>query len=91
MSSCVNLLKKNSPIRHFWVTWSAVLSAFDCCLITLAHYHFRPSTTDEEFLESGDQEYFAAESLGRGSLKDCRRFSTDCETSPLKYFTESDD
>ncbi|XP_048504846.1 uncharacterized protein LOC105686955 [Athalia rosae] len=56
----------------------------------LLHVFFTPSTTDEEFLENEDQEYIAAESLGRKSPQTCKKFSSDCETSPLEYFTETE-
>ncbi|XP_046488452.1 uncharacterized protein [Neodiprion pinetum] len=57
----------------------------------LLHLFLTPSSTAEEFLESTDQEYLAAESLGRRSLEKCRIFFPECEISPLEYFTESDD
>ncbi|XP_047996255.1 uncharacterized protein LOC125234111 [Leguminivora glycinivorella] len=54
----------------------------------IAHILFTPSTTQDELSHHTDNEYHAAERLGRSADGNCESLFPECETSVLETFTE---
>ncbi|XP_048504844.1 uncharacterized protein LOC110117057 [Athalia rosae] len=54
----------------------------------LLHVLLTPSTTSEEHETYADREYRAAEKLGGTFRGNCKSLFSECQSSPLDYFTE---
>ncbi|XP_061720193.1 uncharacterized protein LOC133527272 [Cydia pomonella] len=54
----------------------------------IAHILFTPSTTSDELSHHTDNEYHAAERLGRSADGNCESLFPECESSVLETFTE---
>ncbi|XP_033231737.1 uncharacterized protein LOC117182742 [Belonocnema kinseyi] len=54
----------------------------------ILHAFLTPSTTFENYKDSTDQEYHAAEIIGRKESNQCTNLFPECENSILDYFTE---
>ncbi|KAL0821265.1 hypothetical protein ABMA28_005865 [Loxostege sticticalis] len=57
-------------------------------LAEIGHILFTPSTTKDELSHHTDNEYHAAERLGRSQGLDCESLFPECESSILDTFTE---
>lgn len=53
----------------------------------LLHVFLTPSTTHEEYEIYSNREYHAAEEIGRDTRGQCAHFYSECDYSPLDYFT----
>nr|XP_012232284.1 PREDICTED: uncharacterized protein LOC105677944 [Linepithema humile] len=53
----------------------------------LLHAFLTPSTTHEEYEIYSNREYHAAEEIGRNTRGQCAHFYSECDYSPLDYFT----
>ncbi|KAK0083074.1 hypothetical protein PV326_006889 [Microctonus aethiopoides] len=54
----------------------------------LLHILLTPSTTSEEYEDNEDQEYLAAEEIGKKDFHNCEKLFHECNENILEYFTE---